>query len=138
MIVRDGRVSDTEVMQATCNALAVKQIFCAGPRSAVAGYGSRFFTTSPQWFEQFNLSMDFETRQFMSNESYSVSLNVSDLLVSPRAGDGFAAAPPQLAQIYRRNVIVMGKSALFALCRRHNIMLGSEGDERPTVFECYR
>jgi len=33
---------------------------------------------------------------------------------------------------------MLEKKALFGLCKRYNIVLGSDDDPRPTVFECYR
>jgi len=139
LIVRSGSISDDELQQAACSSFASKQIFCGGPaQPATAGAGSRFFTAPPQWFETFNLYMSFGGQQYGASQAYTLTLSVAGLLVSPRSGDGFAAPDPSLAQLYRRDIVVLGKTALFSLCPRRNILLGSEQDERPTVFECFR
>jgi hypothetical protein len=139
LIVRSGSITSDELQQATCNSFAAKHIFCGGPaQPATADAGSRFFTTPPQGFETFNLYMFFGGQQYGDSQAYTLTLSMAGLLVSPRSGDGFAAPDPSLAQLYQRDVVVLGKAALFSLCRRRNILLGSEQDERPTVFECFR
>lgn len=139
LIVREGSVSDTDVQQTTCDSLAAKSIICGRqPNTAVADVASRFFTARPPWFETFNVSILYNGQKYGSDDSYSVGLNVTDLLVSLRTQDGFAPPPGQLASLYRKNIVMLEKKALFGLCKRYNIVLGSDDDPRPTVFECYR
>jgi|GEM_PF-5582560 len=142
LIVKGRTLSHMEVLQTTCNFLAAKAIICTNRPDdetfATAGVDSRFFTTPFEWFETFNLIHSYSDEDYGGTPSYTSSFTVTDLLVSVRAGDGFGPAPPDLAALYRKNIAILEKQALFSLCRHHNILLGSDDDERPTVFECYR
>jgi hypothetical protein len=137
VIVRRGSLTDAELEQATCKMLATKAIVCGHLPRAVAGKGSRFFT-DPLYFEMFNLNVSMAGQSFDGAPSFTVAVSLTDLLVSFRYGDGFGPADSELRSRYRKNVVVLEKQALFGLCQRHNIINGSDNDEQPTVFECFR